>query len=145
MNITFDLAELHSAIEEKKAQIHEATRPAAQAGAQVIYNHAKANAPTSKKEHFFHGTMYRKTGKKYLFQPGTLQRSIYQVFSKDNSNETKSTYHISWNYEKCPYGFMVEFGTSRAPAHSFIGKAIADGKQQACDAIKKAFIEAVKQ
>lgn len=139
MNISFDLTQMQAAIAQKRAEIHAATRPAAQAGAQVIYEHAYRNAPTGKKEHWFHGTHA-----KYLFPAGTLRNSIYQAFSKDNSREGLSTYHISWNATKCPYGFMVEFGTSRAPSHSFIGKALADGAAAAGEAMKTRFIAEVR-
>ena len=141
MNISFDLTQFKAGIDEKRSQIHAATRPAAQAGAQVIYDHARLNAPTSKKEHYFHGTSFKKYGTKYLFQAGTLKNSIYQAFSEDNSREGLSTYHVSWNYTKCPYGFMVEFGTSKAPAHSFIGKAMREGGAAAAEAMKARFIE----
>lgn len=144
MNISFDLQQFKSALSAKQAQIHAATHPAAQAGAQVIYDQARLNAPVSNKGHWFHGTQYKINGQKYWFDAGTLKRSIYQVFSRDHSTVSRSTFHISWNYIKCPYGFMVEFGTSRAPAHSFIGKAMAEGKQHAAAAMEARFIDEMK-
>jgi HK97 gp10 family phage protein len=91
--------------------------------AKVIYDEVKLNAPESEKEHWFHGTSFKKTGQKYLFQPGTLKSSIYRVYSPEKSSDTKKTYKVSWNHTKAPYGFMVEFGTSRAPAHPFLRPA----------------------
>ena len=69
-----------------------ATRPAAQAGAQVFYDKVKANV-TGLKRH-----------------TGNLARSIYQVYSRDNSGKAVAQYHISWNQKKAPHGHLVEFG-----------------------------------
>ena len=137
MNITFDTAEFKQALQAKREQITAAARPAAQAAAQVIYDQARANVNVSKKGHWFHGTSFRKTGQKYWFEPGTLRNSIYQVYSKDNSSETKSTYHISWNYREAPYGFMVEM---KKP---FIGPAVHDRMDEALQAMKTTYIERV--
>ena len=72
--------------------IDEAVRPASQAAAQVFYDAVKQNV--------------RSIGKK----TGNLERSIYQVFSQDNSNPKKATYHISWNARIAPHGGLVEYG-----------------------------------
>ena len=120
VSITFDANQLSKRLNKVKENINAAVRPAAQAGAQVLYEAVKRNAPRSEKAHVFYGT-----NGKYLFQAGTLKDSIYQVYSKDRSGEQKAVYHIAWNHQKCPYGFMVEFGTSRAPAHPFLRPARA--------------------
>ncbi len=86
--------------------------------AKLLYDEARIKAPVSDKEHWFHGTH-----QKYLFQPGTLRDSIYRVYAHERSNKERKTYRISWNHEKAPYGFMVEYGTSRAPAHPFMRPA----------------------
>jgi HK97 gp10 family phage protein len=102
-------------------------RAGAQAAAQVFYDEARANAPVAESGHWFYGTH-----QKYFFPAGTLKASIYQVFSKTRSHEGLATYQVSWNHKKAPYGFMVEYGTSRAPAHPFMrpawGKAMAAGE-----------------
>ena len=103
----------------------EAARPAAQAGAQVFYDEVKRLAPKSKKGHWFHGTSFKINGKKYWFESGTLSRAIYQVYSRDKSGAGVATYHVAWNHQKAPYGFMVEFGTSKNPAHPFLRPAAA--------------------
>lgn len=69
-----------------------AARPAAQAGAQVFYDKAKANATR----------LGRVTG--------NLAASIYQVYSRDNSPKGVAQYHISWNHKKAPHGHLVEYG-----------------------------------
>jgi HK97 gp10 family phage protein len=135
----FDTAKLTEALDATKDKLRAAARPAAQAGAQVIYDAARINAPVSQDSHFFYIR-----GKKYgPFAPGTLRDSIYQVYSKAESSDTKATYQVSWNYKKAPYAFMVELGTSRAPAHSFLGKAIREKKKAALDAIKAEYIKEV--
>lgn len=108
-----------------------AVRVGSQAAAQVFYEQAKANAKPSGKGHWFHGTSFKKTGQKYWFESGTLRDSIYQVYSEDNSGEGRATYHVAWNHQKCPYGFMVEFGTSSAAAHPFLLPAYLESKKQA--------------
>lgn len=139
MKFTFDTAKLEQALNATKERLRDAARPAAQAGAQVIYDAARINAPTSNAPHFFHIR-----GKKYgPFAPGTLRDSIYQVYSKSESTATKAAYQVSWNYKKAPYAFMVELGTSRAPSKSFLGKALREKKTAALNAIKETYIAEV--
>jgi hypothetical protein len=64
-----------------------AARPAAQAGAQVLYDQVKANV----------ARLRRVTG-------------IYQAFADGESGEGRATYRISWNQKKAPHGHLVEFG-----------------------------------
>lgn len=54
---------------------------------------------------------------------GNLRDSIYRVYSPEKSGDTLKTYRISWNKRKAPHGHLLEFGTSRAPAHPFLGPA----------------------
>ena len=138
MAVTYNKAALDSMFEGLGEDLDKALRPAAQAGAQVFYEHVRMNATMlmSSKGHWFHGTSFRKTGQKYWFEPGTLRDSIYQVYSKDNSTKEKATYHIAWNHQKCPYGFMVEFGTRRAPAQPFLNPAWAS-REQAAAAVER--------
>lgn len=120
-------------------KLHAATRPAAQAGAQIIYERARVNAPVSNDSHFFYIR-----GKKYgPYAPGTLRDAIYQVFSKDNSYKDRSTYHISFNKDKAPYGFIVHNGTSKTAAHPFISKSVIETRAEVRDAIKARYIQEV--
>ena len=97
----------------------EAVRPAAQAGAQVFYERAKAEAPVSKAAHNFHigGRVYGP------FSPGNLRDSIYQVYAKGKSAEGRAVYEVSFNHTKAPYGFAVLRGRSGVAANDFIGRA----------------------
>lgn len=112
--------------------------------AKVIYDEARAKAPVSTEGHWFHGTSFKINGTKYWFEPGSLKAAIYRVYSPEKSNDESKLYRISWNEKKAPYGFMVEFGTSRAPAHPFmrpafdrVNDAIQAGKARMAERIKE--------
>jgi len=141
MKVSLNVAAFKEQLRATVDELHKATRPAAQAGAQIIYDRAKLLAPVSDAPHMFHGT-HKIYGP---YAPGNLRDSIYQVFSKDKSYKDVSTYHISWNKDDAPYGFMVELGTSRAPAHSFIGRAVVETRAQVREAIKARYIEEVNK
>lgn len=111
------------------------------AAAEVFQLEAKLNCPVSEHAHYFHGTQYRVHGIKYYFEPGTLRNSIYRVMSKDNSGEGKATYQVAWNHKKCPYGFMVEYGTANAPAVGFMRRAYKNAKSDAMSASRQAITE----
>lgn len=89
--ISVDLGGLSARLDAAKEDVAESIRPAAQAGAQVLYDEVTANATRRKKT-------------------GNLAASIYQAFSADKSGIGFSTYHISWNRKKAPHGHLVEFG-----------------------------------
>ena len=137
MNVTAFKEQLRAEVDK----LHAATRPAAQAGAQIIYERARLEAPVSADSHYFYIR-----GKKYgPYAPGTLKNSIYQVFSKDNSYKDVSTYHISFNKSEAPYGFIVHNGTSRTAAHPFIAKAVVETRSQVRQAIKARYLEEVNK
>ena len=137
MNVTAFKEQLRAELDK----LHAATRPAAQAGAQIIYERARLEAPVSQDSHYFYIR-----GKKYgPYAPGTLRDSIYQVFSKDNSYKDVSTYHISFNKTEAPYGFIVHNGTSRTAAHPFIAKAVVETRTQVRAAIKARYLEEVNK
>lgn len=121
-----DLDGLNAQLDRLGDAAEAAARPAAQAVAQVYYEAVRGFAPRSKKGHWFHGSSFKINGKKYWFDSGSLVASIYQVYSKDNSSRAVAQYHISYNAKKAPYAAMVEFGTSKAPGHSFVRRAAAD-------------------
>ena len=106
VTINVDMGEVSAMLRELKADINAAVRPAAQAAAQVLYDEVKRNV----------AAIGRKTG--------NLDRAIYQVFSRSNSDEHKSVYHVSWNAAKAPHGHLVEYGHMQRYA-VFLGK---DGK-----------------
>ena len=141
MRIAVGLQSFKEQLRAEADKLNRATRPAAQAGAQVIYDRARQLVPVSDAPHMFHGT-HAVYGP---YSPGNLRDSIYQVFSKDNSYKDRSVYHVSWNKDEAPYGFMVELGTSRAPAHSFIGRSVVETRAQVREAIKTRYIAEVNK
>ena len=153
MRVKVDIAKFKEQLNALKEVFDNATRPAAQAGAQIVYERAReivAAELTSNREHYFYGQASKAlpSGSKKAaaygpYKPGSLYRSIYQVFSKDNSFSDFSTYHVSWNADKAPYGGMVEVGTSTASPHSFIGRAVIETRSAVKAAIKQRYIDEV--
>lgn len=123
-SIKFDSSGLNAALDDLATQVQHSVRPAAQAGAQVLYDEARLRAPE---------------------RSGLLKSSIYQTYSKDNSGADHATYHVSWNHTVAPHGHLLEFGTSRAPAHPFIRPAFEARKQDALTASKTKFEELMQQ
>lgn len=99
-------------------RLQASARPSAQAGAQVLHDVARRQAPRSSGAHRFIGTQYAKNGTAYTFQPGTLQAAIYQAFSRDNSADGQATYHVTVNTRKAPYWFWAENG--RVQRHAVV-------------------------
>lgn len=100
-SIKFDSSGIERALDRLGDKARELTRPAAQAGAQVLYEEVRMRAPVSAESREYKGRTYT---------PGKLKSSIYQVFSENKSDAARSTYHISWNYKKARHGHLVEFG-----------------------------------
>ena len=90
--INVPLAQIHGQVDRMEAAFAQAARPAAQAGAQVLYDAVVANVRRIRRV------------------TGNLDRSIYQVFSRVRSTGGKAVYQISWNPRKAPHGHLVEFG-----------------------------------
>lgn len=79
-------------LEELNSQALAAARPAAQAGAQVLYDAVTSNV----------ARLGRVTG--------NLAASIYQAHIDSEERPGHSAYRISWNKKKAPHGYLVEFG-----------------------------------
>ncbi|MBF9263933.1 HK97 gp10 family phage protein [Paracidovorax cattleyae] len=90
--VSVDTAGLESYLDELGEEAEAAARPAAQAGAQVLYERVQLNV----------AGLGRRTGK--------LAGSIYQAYSASNSGEGRATYDVSWNARKAPHGHLVEYG-----------------------------------
>ena len=135
IRVEFDMSSLNAQLDKLQATVAASIRPAAQAGAQVLYDEVRMNAPRSEKAHFT-------KGKKQTYQPGNLQRAIYQAFDAQTSVDgKKAAYGISWNKSKAFYGRFVEFGTARMPAHSFLRRAYEAKKGEALQASQAVFAE----
>lgn len=116
-----DLSKFEKVIREKVLFSGAATM------ANVIYAEVKLNAAPPR--------LGRKTG--------NLESAIYQVYSPERSTAERKVYKISWNHKKAPHGGLIEFGTSRAPAHPFlrpafsrVNEAIAKGKERMAQRLK---------
>lgn len=120
------LDSLRAQLEDFTAEVHgQVAMRGVAAMAKVPYDAARMYAPISAKAHIFYGKNSRRTGVTYSFHPGNLRAAIYRAFSPEKSTDTHKEYRVSWNHIKAPYGHMVEFGTSRAPAHPFLGLALS--------------------
>lgn len=149
IRVDFDSSGADAALDALVDAAYDAVRPAAQAAAQTLYTEALLRCPVSAEAHIFYGRDSVRTGVVWEFQPGNLRDSIYQAFSKDNSVEmgggyAKATYHIAWNHTKAPYGFMVEFGTSRASANPFLRPAFQAAWMDALDDARVEFAKRMK-
>lgn len=142
--IDFDTSKLNAGLDRITKAAEEAVKPAAHAGAEVLYFEARLRCPVSAEAHYFYGKNSKKTGVRYYFEPGNLRNAIYRVYSKDNSGKSRATYHISWNHTKAPYGFMVERGTSRAPAHPFIRPSYDAQRQFALEVARAELVDRMK-
>jgi len=144
LTFDFDQRGLDAQIDAIKAKAEAAIRPAAQEGAQVYYDAVKDAAPKSEKGHWFHGTSYKTSGKKYWFESGSLKNAVYQVYSQNQSSKTKAEYQVAWNHRKVPYGFMVAYGTKRgAKPNDFIGNARKSVAALATEAMLLKFSQAM--
>jgi hypothetical protein len=104
--MSVDTSALNKQLQGIAEAIDGVVRPAAQAGAQVLYEEVKRNA----------SRLGRVSGR--------LQNAIYQAFSTDNSSEKTATYHVSWRTKKgfiddngkkvelsrAPHGHLIEYG-----------------------------------
>jgi hypothetical protein len=95
INISFDFTRLSEKLDEIESAIKDAVRPAAQAGAKVLYEAAMAKVPVAKAPHYDSST-------KKLYPGGDLRRSLYRAFAEKQSKEagvgySKATYRVSWN------------------------------------------------
>lgn len=143
-SLRFDTREMEAALDAIADGAAAQIRPAAQAGAQVLYDEVLTRVPVSARGHWFHGTSFRSTGKKYWFDAGALRRSIYQVYSKDRSSADYATYHVSWNAAKAPYAFMVEYGTARAAARPFLRPAFDARVRDALEVARNRYVDGMR-
>lgn len=92
LTLNVDLSGFDRMIDQIATDAEEAARPAAQAASEVLYRVVKRNVAALGKV------------------TGNLERSIYQVYSRDRSRRGRAVYHVSWNARKAPHGHLVEYG-----------------------------------
>lgn len=145
ITVDFDFAKIAKKLDGITDASKEALRPAAQAGAEIFYIEARMRVPVSDGAHFFYGRNSKKSGVRYFFKAGNLRDSIYQYYNKRASTPGKAVYSISWNHQKAPYGYMVEYGTSRAPAHPFLRPSYDAAAARARDAVLDVMRNSIKK
>lgn len=91
-SIELDTSGLDAYLDELGDEVEAAVRPAAQAGAQVLYEAVKVNV----------AALGRYSGR--------LAKSIYQAYSEEQSGDGVAVYNVSWNARKAPHGHLVEYG-----------------------------------
>lgn len=136
INMSVDLTSITAQLDKLNAVVNSAVRPAAQAGAQVYYNEVKLRAKRGNEIRYLKGGRTRPAG--------LLASAIYQAFSIKNSSEQKATYHVSWNKKVAAHGYLVEFGTSRAPKTPFLRPAYDAVKNAAEAAINEELARIIK-
>lgn len=121
-----DLARFTKAVQDKVLFVGVASM------AKVVYEEVQLNASGYRGAHY----PGRKTG--------NLAAAIYRVYSPERSSSDQKTYRVSWNKKKAPHGYLIEFGTVRAPAYPFlrpafgrIKDAIATGKTAMAESLAR--------
>lgn len=145
ISLAFDFDKIAKKLDGITKASQESLRPAAQAGAEIFYLEMKMRVPVSDSAHFFYGRGSKKSGVRYFFKSGNLRDSIYQYYNKRASSPGKAVYSISWNHRKAPYGAMVEYGTSRAPAHPFMRPAYDASAGRAREAVLAVMNNSIKK
>jgi len=139
-SVTTDLSAFVDLMDDVVKASYDAVIPSAEAGAKIIYQATLQATPHGAKGHWFTGG--RKGGKgRYWFNAGNLRASIYHVLSQDNTGPGYATFHISWNYKKAPYAYMVHNGTSKAAAVPFVIRGREISQVAAQDTMVNKYLE----
>lgn len=139
-SVTTDLSAFVDLMDDVVKASYDAVIPSAEAGAKIIYQATLQATPLGAKGHWFTGG--RKGGKgRYWFNAGNLRASIYHVLSQDNTGPGYATFHISWNYKKAPYAYMVHNGTSKAAAVPFVIRGLEISQVAAQDTMVNKYLE----
>ena len=132
----FDFSGVAAQLDKITKAAQAATRPVAQAGAQVFYEEVRARVPMSAKPH--------KSGTKF-YTPGNLRRAIYQAYAQDESSAEASYYRVSWNKSNAFYGQFLEFGTAKMAAQPFLRPAYDAARSKAIAAMQATMAEQLKK
>lgn len=95
IRLSFDAAALNAKLADLGSRMAAAARPAAQAGAQVLYEEVRSNVD------------------RIGVVSGNLRRAVYQAYATHDSSPEpggRKAYHISWNWRKAPHGQLLEYG-----------------------------------
>lgn len=150
ITVKFDPSRINTRLAAVAREVRQTVREAAQAGAQVYYDELHARVPVSQHAHIFTSRRRKdgSVGQKYLYYPGDLKRAIYQKYADDHSSETRAVYRLSWRKSGpngVPYGYMVEYGTSKMAPRAFLRPAYAAANQQAVQVARDTLHAAVRK
>ena len=150
ITVKFDPSRINTRLATVAREVRQTVREAAQAGAQVYYDELHARVPVSQHAHIFTSRRRKdgSVGQKYLYYPGDLKRAIYQKYADDHSSETRAVYRLSWRKSGpngVPYGYMVEYGTSRMAPRPFLRPSYAAAHQQAVQVARDTLLLAVSK
>jgi len=152
ITVKFDPSRINARLANVDRAVKESVREAAQAGAQAYYDELLMRVPQSPAgtAHIFTSRRRKdgSTGQKYLFYSGDLKRAIYQKYADDHSTASRAVYRISWRKGKAggvPYGYMVEYGTSKMAPRPFLRPSYAAANQQAVQVARDTLHAAVQK
>ena len=152
ITVKFDPSRINARLAAVQAAVKQNVRPAAQGGMQVYYDEVHTRVPVSAEAHIFTSRRSKggAVGQKYLYYPGDLKRAIYQKYADDHSTATRAVYRLSWRKSKpgvdgVPYGYMVEYGTSRMAPRPFLRPSYAAAHQQAVQVARDTLLLAVSK
>ena len=152
ITVKFDPSRINARLAAVEAAVKQNVRPAAQGGMQVYYDEVHTRVPVSAEAHIFTSRRSKggAVGQKYLYYPGDLKRAIYQKYADDHSTATRAVYRLSWRKSKpgvdgVPYGYMVEYGTSRMAPRPFLRPSYAAAHQQAVQVARDTLLLAVSK
>jgi len=101
VQIKFDSSRLVASLTRYEQSVRECIRPAAYAGASLLYDEMRRRVPVGKKP----SVIRRK-----VYPPGLLKSSIYRYFVNDVVNPDRATYHVGPNKRKAGHWSWVEHG-----------------------------------
>ena len=150
ITVKFDPSRINTRLAAVEAAVKQNVRPAAQGGMQVYYDEVHTRVPVSAEAHIFTSRRSKggAVGQKYLYHPGDLKRAIYQKYADNHSTATRAVYRLSWRKGRAggvPYGYMVEYGTSRMAPRPFLRPSYAAAHQQAVQVARDTLLLAVSK
>ena len=150
ITVKFDPSRINTRLAAVEAAVKQNVRPAAHGGMQVYYDEVHTRVPVSAEAHIFTSRRSKggAVGQKYLYYPGDLKRAIYQKYANDHSTATRAVYRLSWRKGRAggvPYGYMVEYGTSRMAPRPFLRPSYAAAHQQAVQVARDTLLLAVSK
>lgn len=124
VSIGFD-SDIGASLRQYAAKIKEdALRSAAYAAARILYDEMRLNVPV---------------------KTGQLRDAIYHWHDFKQSTENRQVYAIGPSKKKAPHWALVEFGTSKMLARSYVRRAWEQKAAAAMDAAKKRLAEKLSE